>query len=258
MAIPDKIAIMTYVYMLRNHFTGQPMPDDQAQQNQTFSKVSSTDIVELAVNSPSICNGSSSTDGQIQYGTPESRESRQSVRALQKMKPRKSSSGSERSSAVGSPIMADRISLTLSTENIRKPTLMTRNQLMNPFDSDEDTKFAEQDSKPSKIEINTVATSEVPVPSEEPANHTIRSEPCIQQVQTPATHIDQPENQVQRLEVQTQRPENQVLLSDTQVQPILPRMLPRQEDLKRRARELLDSYKIDVGRERTPEVQYSQ
>uniref|UniRef100_A0A915JKI8 EH domain-binding protein 1 n=1 Tax=Romanomermis culicivorax TaxID=13658 RepID=A0A915JKI8_ROMCU len=120
LAIPDKIAVMTYVSLLRDLFTSpSSKASKQCSENSKF---------RLFRNS--FTNDVDST----------------------KQKDQK---------VINNQFNSEHLTLRLSTENIQKPNLMTRNQLMNPFDSSDEDLIAEKGKNGTMIGQAQIASDPI-------------------------------------------------------------------------------------------------
>ncbi|KRZ74381.1 EH domain-binding protein 1, partial [Trichinella papuae] len=128
MAIPDKISVMTYVYSLRSVLTGS-------------SPIDRDDPLERV-----LLNREEKNENALEVISTSRRDSmkeeKKSLSSSSSLSPRRRSVGSASSSSNKVHDNAKEaccpLSFTFSTSSIQKPTLMTRQQLMNPFDSDEE------------------------------------------------------------------------------------------------------------------------
>lgn len=130
LAVPDKLAVMTYMYQVRAHFTGhelkvQQLGDTAAQSQYAVCLAfdSDSELNETCFTSPDV--GVDSKPLAPNNGVPSSVFSKQS---------------SQRKESIN---------------------LMTRQQLMNPFDSDDDEEDAESNA-PIQSEVATVSTPQTP------------------------------------------------------------------------------------------------
>ncbi|CDW52729.1 NT-C2 and CH and DUF3585 domain containing protei n [Trichuris trichiura] len=125
MTIPDKIAVMTYVYNLKAALTGaSPVNDADVSDALTIgSKLTQSSGRPSSIASSEVSNEPRLAVSPSKLSSPS--EPPKSMRSC-------SPSGDEPA----------RLSYTLSANSIQKPVLMTRKELMNPFDSDDESQTA--------------------------------------------------------------------------------------------------------------------
>ncbi|KFD53117.1 hypothetical protein M513_06031 [Trichuris suis] len=142
MTIPDKIAVMTYVYNLKAALTGASPVNDAEYE----SKVSFVQLGKKRRKMPSILLhvsdaltiGSKLTQSS---GRPSSIASSEVSNEPSRLSAPSEPPKSMRSCSPSGDEPA-RLSYTLSASSIQKPVLMTRKELMNPFDSDDESQTA--------------------------------------------------------------------------------------------------------------------
>lgn len=137
LAVPDKLSVMTYLYQLRAYFTGQTL---ELQQVGTSAQESTYTVGEHDTDQ----------DARISremYGREiaEARKPKDSLTLPAGTRPPRSPSQEK--------VVSES---ELSPEELKKPALMTRNQLLNPFDTDEEDEESKE-YPPPKRELNTSA-----------------------------------------------------------------------------------------------------
>ncbi|KRY29002.1 EH domain-binding protein 1 [Trichinella spiralis] len=197
MAIPDKISVMTYVYSLRSVLTGS-------------SPIGGNDRLErVLLNREEKKNGNA-----LEMLGTHSTSRRDSLNEEKKSLSSSTSSPRRRVGSSSSSSKADStkeascpLSFTFSTSSIQKPTLMTRQQLMNPFDSDEENsqQIAGDDADEAEIEEPKKASD---------ANQ------------------------------QQQQPSSAASVMDNSAKFNMKPAASREEELRRRVREIVDSFPI--------------
>ncbi|KRX60028.1 EH domain-binding protein 1 [Trichinella sp. T9] len=196
MAIPDKISVMTYVYSLRSVLTGS-------------SPIGGNDRLErVLLNREEKKNGNA-----LEMLGTHSTSRRDSLNEEKKSLSSSTSSPRRRVGSSSSSSKADStkeascpLSFTFSTSSIQKPTLMTRQQLMNPFDSDEENsqQITGDDADEAEIEEPKKASD---------AN-------------------------------QQQQPSSAASVMDNSAKFNMKPAASREEELRRRVREIVDSFPI--------------
>lgn len=135
LTVPDKLVVMTYLHQLRSHLTGQVMTVQHighTTADSTYTMPSTSDTVDNAASAPSPAPLQTKTTKEdapvvIPQSSPE--HTKKTILGL----PRRLAQ-SLKESRKSSPV----VQKSSSEPPMPKSSLMTRQQLMNPFDSDEE------------------------------------------------------------------------------------------------------------------------
>ncbi|KRZ21970.1 EH domain-binding protein 1, partial [Trichinella pseudospiralis] len=192
MAIPDKISVMTYVYSLRSVLTGSSPID----RNDPLERVS--------------LNREEKNENALEVISTSRRDSmNEEKKSSLSLSPRRrvGSASSSNKAHDSAKEACCPLSFTFSTSSIQKPTLMTRQQLMNPFDSDEEnSQVVGDDGREAEVE--------------EPKK--VADEHLLQQQQQASSAASVPD-----------------ISAKLNMKPA-----SREEELRRRVREIVDSFPI--------------
>ncbi|XP_022245844.1 EH domain-binding protein 1-like isoform X2 [Limulus polyphemus] len=335
LAVPDKLAVMTYLYQLRAHFTGQEVKVQQIGQTATDSTYTirepdsdedSLTPLPLVTSSVTDSSGSELSSLQSAATDPSASTSKQSNRThhpvgdtqvnssqnFQKLvlepfqqipgySPSQSDSKAEEEKAyfvklTSNDLIKFHTNFTVSKDSLakdksqssvqeqkitcqEKPKLMTRKQLMNPFDSDgeEEEELAAQ-NQPSALSVTVeCSSSAIVIPSSPTENQSFgrvsTSGESVKRLQKVKDSILEPSH-FPHIEKSASEPPvvrsasfmegeecvdevpGLLDLSPTKLnrthslpnsQPITHRQLSRQEELKERARQLLEQARREAA-----------
>ncbi|KRY54122.1 EH domain-binding protein 1 [Trichinella britovi] len=193
MAIPDKISVMTYVYSLRSVLTGS-------------SPIGGNDRLERVLLNREEKKNGNALEMHSTSRRDSLNEEKKSLSSSTSSPRRRVGSSSSSSKADSTKEASCPLSFTFSTSSIQKPTLMTRQQLMNPFDSDEENsqQITGDDADEAEIEEPKKASD---------AN-------------------------------QQQQPSSAASVMDNSAKFNMKPAASREEELRRRVREIVDSFPI--------------
>ncbi|KAL0859729.1 hypothetical protein ABMA27_010091 [Loxostege sticticalis] len=271
---PDRLAIMTYLFQLRAHFTGNELQVEQLGNDETessylvgrhdtdgslprelFSREVSTRRSRNVIDKPRPQSQDSQESRQSQERSPEKPSSPTAAKDVRDMFLQQSktilgkvlSPAKELTAKPTAKWFAEPIKGTQDTNKYIEPPptrpekLMTRKELTDPFGSDEEDEPPPQNNTVNNV--NDTAKTEQKPPTIEPAltdplttpdNPPPTTDPVDNRDETQPDSRTQPDNRVQPKPVSPELPKP------------TPQLLSRHDELKERARQLLEATKREA------------
>ncbi|KAL1123843.1 hypothetical protein AAG570_001614 [Ranatra chinensis] len=255
LAVPDKLAVMTYLYQLRAHFTGHELEvqqigkttDESSYMIGRFKTDNETDVT-VQLFGQEILNLRTKTIGKRTVRIPQNSNNSEAQNEAKEKSPTSVKDVTEKIFASSKSILGKVLSPTkekfrdkfqskspINTANTQRPVLMTRRQLTDPFGSDDE----DENSEPKRTGSTDVSRSQSSQDSQYSVNslNTVRgnsregSETRLGSQTQPPSHLPLPGNNEQ--------------LNMTKQQQ---RLLSRHDELKERARQLLEQARRETAK----------